>query len=140
MDIKKGQVVFFIPDNRYYTVEDVELDVAYLIDSDGSSFTATENEIDFNRTFIKEPIDLAFIEALLIAINEAGADFVEYEGVLNDNYIIYGVGDVHIDEEEPTDYIILLAEFATSWSNDLYMIRTNDYKVVQYYEELFEEN
>lgn len=89
---------------------------------------------------IKEPIDLEDVRTVLIAMNEAGAYVEEYEGVLNDNYIIYDVGDVHLDDEEPTEYIIIVAEYATSWSNNLYLIRTNDYKVVEHYEKLFEEN
>jgi hypothetical protein len=46
--VKRNDEVFFIPDNRCYTVEEVEPDVVYLIDDDGSSFTATVNELRLN--------------------------------------------------------------------------------------------
>ena len=44
--IKKGDKVFYIPDNQYYKVDAVDGDELYLIDpKDGSSFTATEEEL-----------------------------------------------------------------------------------------------
>lgn len=48
----KGNKVLYIPDNQYYVIEDVETDVLYLIDHDGSSFIATIEElmkIDINK-------------------------------------------------------------------------------------------
>lgn len=87
---------------------------------------------------IKEPITLQETNEVLNKASEAGAFIEGWEGVLNDMYVISGMAGVQIDDEEPTEHIILLAEYATSWSNDLYMIRTNDDKVAEHYTVLFE--
>lgn len=91
-----------------------------------------------NIQVVKEPISLQEITNILNKAIESGAEVVEYEGVLNDNYIIYDAGEIRISNEEPTEYIIFLAEFANTWADNLYMIRTNDEQVVQYYEEIFQ--
>jgi hypothetical protein len=53
LNLKKDDSVLFLPDvqalgrkNAVYKVEDVESDVAYLIDKDGSSFTAIAEEME----------------------------------------------------------------------------------------------
>jgi hypothetical protein len=86
---------------------------------------------------VKEPVTLKEVYQIINKASEAGADIEEFEGVLNDNYIIQDAEAVQIDEREPTEYIVLLAEFETSWSNSLYLIRTNNYDVVKHYDNIF---
>ena len=90
------------------------------------------------KQVVKEPINLKDVYNILDLSIDAGAFVEEWEGVLNDNYVISGMAEVEVvGGEEPTDHIIILAEFASSWHNDLYMIRTNDDSVADYYTELF---
>ena len=86
---------------------------------------------------IKEEVDSSFYKEILRLSCETDAFIEEYQGVLNDSYIVHHAEGVHIDEEEPTDYIILFTEPANTWSDKFYMIRTNDERVVEHYEKLF---
>ncbi|UUV47153.1 hypothetical protein [Bacillus phage vB_BanS-Thrax5] len=47
-----GEKVFFIPDNRFYVISEIGIDVLYLIDEKENPLTAMISDIDLNKKYI----------------------------------------------------------------------------------------
>ncbi len=78
-------------------------------------------------------------EELLDVINQAvqgGYDFYEYEGVVQDSYVIFDAYGLTIaGETVTTDYLIIQAKPVTSWTCELIAIHTDDEHEVHEYME-----
>ncbi|WNO29758.1 hypothetical protein [Bacillus phage SDFMU_Pbc] len=76
-------------------------------------------------------------EELLDVINQAVQgeyDFYEYEGVVQDNYVIFDAHDLTIaGEKVGTEYLVIHAKPVTSWTCELIAIRIHDEHEVQKY-------
>lgn len=79
---------------------------------------------------IKTQIDLETTEKILSVALNNGSYVSEIEGVLNDSYLINNYDTetgnrIRIGKRKPRKYLILTHEFASSWSNNLYLIETD---------------
>lgn len=70
---------------------------------------------------------------------ENGYEMQQFEGTLNDTYIIYAGKEFGIKGVKKRDYIILYPKFQNAWSNTFHILLTDDETKVWEFEKQFEE-
>lgn len=70
---------------------------------------------------------------------EKGYKMQQFEGALNDTYIIHSRKEMGIKGVKRRDFIILFPKFQNPWSNTFHILLTDDEKKVRAFEKQFEE-
>lgn len=85
-----------------------------------------QKEMVINKEELQEVLDRAV---------EGGYDFFEFEGVLNDNYVICDAYDLIIaGEKVDAECLVIYAKPVTSWTSELIAVRADGDEASQYIE------
>lgn len=85
-----------------------------------------KKEMVINKEELQEVLDRAV---------EGGYDFFEFEGVIQDNYVICDAYDLEIaGEEVDAECLVIYAKPVTSWTSELIAVRADSDEASQYIE------
>ena len=92
------------------------------------------------RNYTKE-IAFESQQIILDAAIERGLEVEQFEGTLNDTYIIYNEDlDLKLRGIKARKYIVLYPQFLNSWSNSFHILLTDNIKELEKFNNLLTEN